>query len=160
MTARSEVPSEGEVMGFYFRRSINFGPVRFNFSKSGIGVSAGVKGARISTGPRGTYVHAGRNGFYYSQRIGGQSTHRSQPPPLGQPSQLPPLVQQSSSPHVIETADVSRLVETSNSELLNQINFNAAQMRSAPFAVLATLAVSGVVFALVLAFAAPVAISS
>lgn len=144
-------------MGFYFRRSINFGPLRLNFSKSGIGVSAGVKGARISSGPRGTYVHAGRNGFYYSQRIGGQSAHRPEPPTLGQPSQSPPLDQQSSSPYVIKTADVSRLVETSSTELLNQINSNAAQMRSAPLAVLAALAVSGLVFALVLLFAAPVA---
>jgi len=62
-------------MGFYYRKSVKFGPFRLNFSKSGIGVSAGVKGARISTGPRGTYVHAGRNGFYYKQKIGGQ-VHR------------------------------------------------------------------------------------
>jgi len=145
-------------MGFYFRRSVKFGPLRFNFSKSGIGVSAGVKGARISTGPRGTYVHAGRNGFYYSQRLGGQSTHSPQQTPLGQQSQLPPLIQQSPRlSYVVETADVSRLVETSNPELLNQINSNAAQMRSAPFAVLVTLAVSGVIFALILAFAAPLA---
>jgi hypothetical protein len=58
-------------MGFYFRKSVKFGPMRFNFSKSGIGVSAGVKGARVSMSPRGTYVHAGTNGFYYRQRIGG-----------------------------------------------------------------------------------------
>ena len=144
-------------MGFYFRRSVRFGPIRLNFSSSGIGVSAGIKGARISTGPRGTYVHAGRNGFYYSQRIGSQNPPRPQRPPRGQPSQSPSLFQQSSSPYVIETADVSRLVETSNTELLNQINANAAQMRSAPFAVLATLAGSGAIFALILAFAAPLA---
>jgi hypothetical protein len=30
-------------MGFYLRKSISVGPLRFNLSKSGIGVSAGVK---------------------------------------------------------------------------------------------------------------------
>jgi hypothetical protein len=34
-------------MGWSFRRSINVGPLRFNFSKSGVGYSLGVPGARI-----------------------------------------------------------------------------------------------------------------
>jgi tetratricopeptide (TPR) repeat protein len=42
-------------MGFRFSKSIRLGKhVRLNISKSGIGMSAGVKGARISTGSRGT----------------------------------------------------------------------------------------------------------
>lgn len=45
-------------MGLYFRKSINLGGgVRLNFSKSGVGLSTGIKGARISTGPRGTYAN-------------------------------------------------------------------------------------------------------
>lgn len=56
-------------MGFFFRKSVKFGPLRFNFSKSGVGVSAGVRGARVSAGPRGTYINVGRNGFYYRQKI-------------------------------------------------------------------------------------------
>ena len=36
------------------------GPFRFNLSKSGLGVSAGVPGFRVGTGPRGNYVHMGR----------------------------------------------------------------------------------------------------
>jgi hypothetical protein len=60
-------------MGWSFRRSIRFGPIRFNLSKSGVGVSAGVKGARVSTGPRGTYVNVGRGGYYYRQKVGGGS---------------------------------------------------------------------------------------
>lgn len=35
-------------MGFRFRKSISCGPVRINLSKSGIGYSVGVKGARIT----------------------------------------------------------------------------------------------------------------
>jgi len=112
-------------MGFYFRKSVKFGPMRFNFSKSGIGVSAGVKGARVSVGPRGTYVHAGAGGFYYQQRVGGSSV-RSQSQHISSATQnfqwqnvsLPPAP----SAYTIETADVSRLVEASSADLLNQIN--------------------------------------
>src|SRR5262249_53194754 len=75
-------------MGFYFRKSVSFGPVRFNFSKSGIGVSVGVKGARISTGPRGTYVHAGRHGFYYRQRL--DSPHPRSPQPIHRQPEVNP----------------------------------------------------------------------
>src|SRR5439155_26195232 len=66
-------------MAFYFRKSIGFGPFRLNLSKSGIGASFGVRGARISAGPRGTYISVGRNGFYYGQRIDSPSSRRSSP---------------------------------------------------------------------------------
>lgn len=59
-------------MGFYIRKSKSVGPVRFNLSKSGIGVSTGIKGARISTGPNGTYINLGRNGLYYRKKLGGK----------------------------------------------------------------------------------------
>jgi hypothetical protein len=58
-------------MGWFFRKSIKFGLMRVNLSKSGLGVSAGVKGARVSVGPRGTYLNVGRGGVYYRQKIGG-----------------------------------------------------------------------------------------
>jgi hypothetical protein len=56
-------------VGLFFRKSIKFGPFRINLSKSGVGVSAGVKGARISKGPRGTYINVGRGGIYYRQKL-------------------------------------------------------------------------------------------
>lgn len=40
-------------MGFQFRKSKNFGPIHLNFSKSGVGVSAGVKGFRVSKRAKG-----------------------------------------------------------------------------------------------------------
>ena len=41
-------------MGFRFRKSIKLGGgFRLNLSKSGFGISGGVKGARIGIGPRG-----------------------------------------------------------------------------------------------------------
>ncbi|TRO83884.1 DUF4236 domain-containing protein [Trichloromonas acetexigens] len=60
-------------MGFFIRKSFRAGPIRFNLSKSGIGVSAGVKGARVGVGPRGAYVAGGRGGLYFRETIGGSS---------------------------------------------------------------------------------------
>ncbi|MES2467745.1 MAG: DUF4236 domain-containing protein [Verrucomicrobiota bacterium] len=58
-------------MSFYLLKSIKVGPVRFNLSKSGIGVSGGVKGFRVGTGPKGNYIHMGRGGIYYRKTLGG-----------------------------------------------------------------------------------------
>lgn len=61
-------------MAFYLRRGVNFGPIRVNFSKSGVGFSAGVTGARVGINSRGqTYVHGGRHGMYYRKNIGSRS---------------------------------------------------------------------------------------
>jgi hypothetical protein len=55
---------------FYLRKAFRVGPVRINLSKSGLGASLGVKGARISTGPAGSQFNAGRYGLYYRKRLG------------------------------------------------------------------------------------------
>jgi hypothetical protein len=60
-------------MGWYIRKAFSAGPIRFNLSKSGCGLSLGVKGARIGVGPRGTYTHFGRGGLYYRSSYGGSS---------------------------------------------------------------------------------------
>lgn len=53
-------------MGWGFRKSIGFGPFRINLSKSGIGASVGVRGARIGINSRGQkYAQVGRGGLYY-----------------------------------------------------------------------------------------------
>ena len=56
-------------MGFFIRKGINFGPVRVNFSKSGVGVSLGTKGLRLGAGPKGAYVQGGRHGLYYRKGL-------------------------------------------------------------------------------------------
>jgi hypothetical protein len=56
-------------MGLFLRKSFRVGPIRFNLSKSGLGISGGVKGARLGVGPHGTYVHAGRHGLYYRKNL-------------------------------------------------------------------------------------------
>lgn len=67
-------------MSFYLRKSINFGGVRFNFSKSGIGASVGVKGFRVGTNARGNYIHIGRGGLYYRAAIGKKKGSYRAPP--------------------------------------------------------------------------------
>jgi hypothetical protein len=68
-------------MGFSFRRSSSFGPFRFNFSKSGIGASVGVKGARVTLTPRGTtYITVGHGGFSYRQNLSASNRRHSPRP--------------------------------------------------------------------------------
>ncbi|UCD29277.1 MAG: DUF4236 domain-containing protein [Planctomycetota bacterium] len=56
-------------MGFRLQRRIHLGKfIRLNISKSGVGVSAGVRGLRISTGPRGTHLNVGIPGTGLSYR--------------------------------------------------------------------------------------------
>ncbi|MBX0332974.1 DUF4236 domain-containing protein [Pontibacter sp. HSC-14F20] len=50
-------------MAFFFRKSFNIGPIRINLSKSGVGFSIGVPGARIGKTASGkTYVSSGAPG--------------------------------------------------------------------------------------------------
>ncbi len=66
-------------MGIFFRKSVSLGPVRLNFSKSGVGVSAGVKGLRIGVDARGkTYAAGGRYGLYFKHTLSdGEPVNRS-----------------------------------------------------------------------------------
>ena len=40
-------------MGFFYRKSVNFGPFRVNLSKSGVGYSVGGRGFRVGKSARG-----------------------------------------------------------------------------------------------------------
>jgi hypothetical protein len=56
-------------MAIYLKKTFKFGPFNINLSKSGVGFSAGVKGARISKCPRGTFVNIGKNGIHYRKSL-------------------------------------------------------------------------------------------
>jgi hypothetical protein len=57
-------------MGWYLRKGFNFGPFRLNLSKSGFGISTGVKGARLGVDSKGKkYIHFGRGGLYYRKTL-------------------------------------------------------------------------------------------
>ncbi|HUT55035.1 MAG TPA: DUF4236 domain-containing protein, partial [bacterium] len=69
-------------MGFYIRKALKIGPVRFNLSKGGVGVSVGAPGLRLGMNAAGTpYVHAGRHGLYYRRSLKlPRPPHSSVPP--------------------------------------------------------------------------------
>lgn len=81
--------------GLRYRKSITIAPgTRLNVSKSGIGVSTGVRGLRLGVGPRGPYVSVGipGTGLSYYRRLGSGRSRSSRPahtapppPPLGDP---------------------------------------------------------------------------
>lgn len=108
-------------MGFYLRKSVKVGPIRFNFSKSGIGTSVGVKGFRVGSGPRGNYVHVGRHGLYYRQTFPSSAPGSRTPnaPPTFEP--LPPV--DSHEPlQEIDSADVSQMCDSSSAALLAELD--------------------------------------
>ena len=76
-------------MGWYLRKSLGFGPFRLNLSKSGLGYSFGVKGARIGVGPRGHYVRVGRGGLYYQRYL---HPEQGEAEPASVPIARPPTI--------------------------------------------------------------------
>jgi hypothetical protein len=134
-------------MGFYLRKSLTIGPLRFNLSTSGVGVSAGIKGFRVGTGPRGNYVHMGLGGVYFRTSL-----------PSGRPTRTTPSSQEL--PHIpassgrlqeIENGSVSQMADSSSAELLEEINSKAQRMLLWPLA--AAFAV--IVFIIMVAAEAP-----
>lgn len=120
-------------MGFYLRRSISFGGIRFNFSKSGIGVSVGFKGFRIGSGPRGNYIHMGANGLYYRASLGNNKRKSSIPNHVGN------IVQHNESDLNfvnIESSDITQIVDSSSAELLNEIQSKLNKIPFWPFGLL------------------------
>ncbi len=111
-------------MGFYIRKSISVGPFRFNLSKSGVGVSAGIKGLRVGAGPRGNYVHMGRGGLYYRKTL----------PPIGIENQKPVIdnlaentnYEHSNSTHAplekIESGTIFAMTDSNSAELLEELD--------------------------------------
>lgn len=60
-------------MGFRFRKSLNLGPFRINFSKSGVGYSFGGKGFRVTktaTGRTRTTASIPGTGISYVKETG------------------------------------------------------------------------------------------
>lgn len=128
-------------MGFYLKKSVSVGPFRFNISKSGIGVSAGIKGLRVGTGPRGNYIHMGRGGLYYRRTFSPADAQNAQP--LGQSQPIPTDLLPASATHdpmqAIESGDITQLVDSSSKELVDEINSKQRTLRIWPFAAGASL---------------------
>ena len=128
-------------MGFFIRKSVRIGPLRFNLSKSGIGVSTGIPGFRVGTGPRGTYVHMGRGGLYYRQTLSAP-TPRNQA--LDRPlSNTPFLPLNTHGPmNAISSGCVTEMVDTNSAALLSEIEQRQARISWWPIVLVSTLIAS------------------
>ncbi|EAB6718125.1 DUF4236 domain-containing protein, partial [Salmonella enterica subsp. enterica] len=99
-------------------------------------------GLRIGTGPRGHYIHAGRGGLYYRATLGKAGQGRQ---PLASPQRPISTRTMPDGGDVamieIESGDVLQMRDTSFSELLDEINAKAKQMRMSVALALAALAI-------------------
>src|SRR5579862_321930 len=116
-------------MGFYIRKGLTFGPLRLNLSRSGLGASFGVKGARVGTGPRGTYVHMGREGLYYRHTFSHE--HAVESPTT-------PPQSQAVGPHdvaVIASATAATMADPSSGQVLADLNRIKKRVERYPWAI-------------------------
>ena len=120
-------------MPFYIRKSISAGPFRFNLSKSGLGLSVGIKGLRLGlVGPRGHYIHAGRGGLYYRASLNPAAPRRQPLDPKVQEPQLEKREQYSDAAVQmieIESGDVLEMRDERFQELLDEIKAKQSQIR-------------------------------
>lgn len=134
-------------MGIYLRKSVRVGPFRFNLSKSGIGVSGGVRGLRLGTGPRGNYVHMGRGGLYYRKTLSRRrGDSGAMPEQERQPGPRDVRAGDSCVPlQDIDSADISRLVDASSEDVVAELNGKLRRMSAWPFAAAIGLMIIGYV---------------
>jgi len=114
-------------VSFYLRKSIKAGPFRFNLSKSGVGVSAGVPGFRVGTGPRGNYVRLGGNGvFYRSTQQHAAAESGWAPPP---PAPVAEVLLED-----VTGASATELAPSGSGDIVQQLNEAATRWRLFPWA--------------------------
>lgn len=121
-------------MGFYLRKSIRVGPFRFNLSKSGVGVSAGIKGLRVGTGPRGNYIHMGAGGLYYRKTLPSSPASK---PAMGNTQRHEEITAYLNQGHSgfqeIESQDIAQMTDSSSAELLAEFDQKRKKMRLWPW---------------------------
>jgi len=92
-------------MGWNLRRSVNFGPLRINFSKSGVGYSVGTRGLRVgkdAAGRKYSSLSILGTGIYRRDYL---SNARPQIAPVPTPT-APPAVQNSAPPSRVLAAAI------------------------------------------------------
>jgi hypothetical protein len=129
-------------MGLSFSKSVKLGAVRFNFSGSGIGISAGIPGLRIGTGPRGAYISGGFAGFRYRQSLGGRQ--RVRPAPSARASSAPEatVIATAPDPNIVASVDhdtksVLELEDSTSDSLLQSMNEQRRKSALWPLALIA-----------------------
>jgi len=106
-------------MGWSFRKSKSFGPFRLNLSRSGLGISFGVKGARISANNNGTFVTIGANGIYYRQRLSGKTSHTIDN------HFTPEITTEYNQPHTITTNSVEAITDVESQAFVQELEEKA-----------------------------------
>ena len=104
-------------MPFFIRKALSFGPIRFNLSKSGVGISAGVKGLRLGSGPAGNYIHAGRHGLYYKKFFSSQKDSANEDNNYQQS-----INRANNNETIIDSGSVLNMVDSKSSHLIEEIN--------------------------------------
>ena len=121
-------------MGLFLRKALRAGPLRFNLSKSGFGLSVGVTGFRFGVGPRGRYVHAGRGGVYYRKtlpsgaRAGARNSRSAAGHRAGDNAGMPIYDRPQHQLPEIESADATLIQDSSSRELLEEIRANRSRV--------------------------------
>lgn len=133
-------------MGFYIRKALSVGPFRFNLSRSGIGISGGIRGLRLGTGPRGNYVHMGRHGLYFRRSLGvadsGSNNHEDVSPP-----ETPATPIETVGMTDIESGSALHMVDSSAADLLAEMNSKRQRATILPWVIAVTvLLVAGVLW--------------
>jgi hypothetical protein len=126
-------------MGLYLRKSLSVGPLRFNLSKSGVGVSSGIKGLRLGSGPRGNYVHMGRHGLYFRKSLApGRAEARPVPPAVVEPCSREPDIAEPL--EEIESGNVLKLFDSSAVDFLEELNSKRKLVRFFPLTAIVSIA--------------------
>jgi hypothetical protein len=135
-------------LGWYLRKSLRAGPLRFNLSKGGVGLSAGVRGARLGINARGrAYVHCGTGGVYYRSTLGtprratsahSRRTHANQPPIA---SPLP-----AGTRRVIDSAPTPLLTPSTGRAVLAELRRRSKRRRLWPWLAGGFAAIAGTLF--------------
>ncbi len=127
-------------MGLYIRKSVRVGPLRFNLSTSGIGVSTGIPGFRLGIGPRGTQIHLGRGGFYYRQTISHRASQKMNS--HARPETMQPDRVWTHGPMAhLDLGNVADMVDTNSSDLLHEIKQKRARFVFWPVGLAAILVI-------------------
>lgn len=132
-------------MGFYIRKALKVGPLRFNLSSSGIGVSGGITGLRLGTGPRGNYIHMGRGGLYFRRSLNGEGRARRTSDGPHKSAPTPEAVVEAGETTVtsivdIESRSVLEMADSSSTELLRELSEKQHLTRLFPLAVVGLIA--------------------
>ena len=112
-------------MGLFFRKSINFGPLRINFSKSGMSYSLGTRGARVNFSNRGTFVNLSYKGIYYRRKI---SMSQNDFNNFSESEKSNFISEIDKTEHTITTGEVTKISDTDSEDFIKELTEKSQQI--------------------------------